>query len=74
MRGDKYHLSSLYFPLHLTANKRALAGAGIIAQHEKDLSIFQVMFSSYVVNVTKFCFCLGVGSADEWSPGCTVSL
>ena len=30
-----------YFPLNLTANRRALAWAGIITQCEKDLSIFR---------------------------------
>ena len=30
-----------YSSLNLTANNRVLAGAGIIAQHEKDLSIFK---------------------------------
>ena len=43
-----------YFSLNLTANNRALAAVGIFTQHEKDLSTFQVMFISYVVNVTKF--------------------
>ena len=30
-----------YFPLNLIANSRALVGAGIIAQCERDLSIFK---------------------------------
>ena len=46
VRGGKYHLNSL-FVLNLVVNNGVLAGAGIIAQHEKELSNFQF----YVVNI-----------------------
>ena len=40
-----------YFSLNLVVNNRIFAGAGIIAQCEKELSNLQEMFSSFILQM-----------------------
>ena len=43
-RGGMYYLNSLLFSTELVVNSGILTGAGIITQHEKELSNLQEMF------------------------------